>query len=220
MQLDQEKIEIGMIRQFVESEGKKILEIGCGDGRLTTVLAEGASECIAIDPDDSRIAGARSAVGGVDFRVGSGEALDFEDESFDLTLFTMSLHHHADCVRALREAHRTLKKDGTLVILEPAADGELQRVYHLFTDETPGIQRALDAINGSDFTLERQATFHKNWVFEDKEELYDYHFKNYSSTDYDAGIVDSMNRLLGKKIHDRPVILQDKLTIFSMRRKP
>lgn len=220
MQMDQEKREIGILKKFVETEGKKILEIGCGDGRLTSVLAEGADELVAIDPDELSIAQARRNIRGVNFRVGSGEALDFDDESFDLILFTMSLHHHADCVRALREAHRTLKKDGTLVILEPAADGELQRVYHLLTDETPGIKRALDAINGSDFTLERQATFYKNWAFEDKEELYDYHFKNYSSTDYDAGIVDSMNRLLAKKIHDRPVILQDKLTIFSMRRKP
>ncbi|MBW2558030.1 MAG: class I SAM-dependent methyltransferase [Deltaproteobacteria bacterium] len=220
MELDKEKIEIGMIERFVDLKGNRVLEVGCGDGRLTLLFAGESGELIAIDPDDTRIAEARRNIRGVDFRIGSGEALEFEDESFDLIIFTMSLHHHTDCALALREAHRTLKKDGMLVVLEPAVDGETQRFYHLFADETPAIERALGAINGSDFNLEQHEIFYKNWVFEAKEELYSYHFENYSSADYDAGIVSDMNKLLGEKINDKPVVLRDKLEIFSMRREP
>ncbi|MBW2650175.1 MAG: class I SAM-dependent methyltransferase [Deltaproteobacteria bacterium] len=219
MELDKEKIEIGTIERFANLKGSRVLEVGCGDGRLTVLLAGKSGELVAIDPDDACIAEARRNIRGVDFRIGSGEAMEFEDESFDLIIFTMSLHHHTDCAQALREAHRTLGKDGRLVLLEPAIDGEIQRLYHLFVDETPAIERALGAINGSDFDLEQQETFYRNWVFRDKEELYSYHFENYSSADYDAGIVSDMNKLLGEKINDKPVIVKDRIKIFVMRKK-
>ena len=219
MELDKEKTEIRMIERFADLKGNRVLEVGCGNGHLTSLLAEKSAELVGIDPDGASIAEARRNIKGVNFRIGSGEALEFEDESFDLVIFTMSLHHHTDCVLALREAHRTLKKDGRLLILEPAVDGETQRIYHLFANETPAIERALDATNSSDFNLEQHETFYKNWVFKDKEELYSYHFENYGSTDYDAGIVSNINKLLGEKINDKPVILRDKLEIFSMQRE-
>ncbi|MBW2598743.1 MAG: class I SAM-dependent methyltransferase [Deltaproteobacteria bacterium] len=219
MELDKEKIEIGMIERFVDLKGSRVLEVGCGDGRLTVLLAGKSGELVAIDPDDACIVEARRNIKSVDFRVGSGEAMEFEDGSFDLVMFTMSLHHHTDCALALREAHRTLGKDGRLVLLEPAVDGEIQRLYHLFVDETQAIEKALGAIDASDFDLEQHETFYKNWVFRDKEELYSYHFENYSSADCDAGIIDSMSELLGEKINDKPVIVKDRIKIFVMREK-
>ena len=220
MELDKEKVEIGMIERLADLEGNRVLEVGCGDGRLTGLLAGKSGELVAIDPDDASIAEAKRNISGVDLKIGSGEEMGFEDESFDLVIFTMSLHHHTDCALALREARRTLKKDGMLVVLGPAVDGETQRIYHLFVDETLAIERALGAINSSDFNLEQRETFYKNWVFEDKEELYSYHFENYNNADYDAGIVSNINKLLREKINDKPVILRDKLEIFSMRREP
>jgi len=220
MELDKEKVEIGMIERLADLEGNRVLEVGCGDGRLTGLLAGKSGELVAIDPDDASIAEAKRNISGVDLKIGSGEEMGFEDESFDLVIFTMSLHHHTDCALALREARRTLKKDGMLIVLEPAVDGETQRIYHLFVDETLAIERALGAINSSDFNLEQRETFYKNWVFDDKEELYSYHFENYNNADYDAGIVSNINKLLREKINDKPVILRDKLEIFSMRREP
>jgi ubiquinone/menaquinone biosynthesis C-methylase UbiE len=218
MELDKEQIENGMIEKFADPDGKGILEVGCGDGRVTSFLAEKAAELVAIDPDRECIAGAREAVKNADFRVGSGEALEFDDESFDLVMFTMSLHHHRDSKLALGEAYRVLKKEGRLVVLEPAVDGEIQRLYHLFTDEIKAIENALDAIESSDFYLERRETFYKDWVFEDKEEVYNYHFEHYGDSRYDGSIVGSINGLLGDRINEKPVIIKDKLEIFSMRK--
>ena len=78
MELDKEKIEIGMIEQVADLKGKQVLEVGCGDGRLTLLLAGKSGKLIAIDPDDACIAEARRNIRGVDFRLGSGEALEFE----------------------------------------------------------------------------------------------------------------------------------------------
>ncbi len=219
MSLNNGKVEIYMIERFVDLTGKRVLEVGCGDGRLTSLLARKSGTLVAIDPDSESIATAGRKFSGVDFRVGSGETMEFEDNSFDLVLFTMSLHHHTDCERALHEAYRTVTKDGRVVIIEPVADSEIQLLYRLFVDETPAIERASDAIETSDFEVERYEVFEKDWVFEDKEDLYGYHFENYGSTGYDVGIVDCMNRQLGDRIDAEPIIVKEDMRIFLMRKK-
>jgi ubiquinone/menaquinone biosynthesis C-methylase UbiE len=219
MEIDRKHLENSMIEKFVDLEGKHILEVGCGGGRVTAFIAEKAENLIAIDPDEGCIAKARENIRGVDFRVGSGEALDFEGGSFDLVIFTMSLHHHGDCEMALKEARRVLDKSGQLLILEPVLDGEIQRLFHLFTDETEAIEKARHAINRAAFFLERRETFYKDWVFEDKEELYNYHFEYYGDSHYDGSIVGSMNELLGERIDERPIVVKDRLEIVSMRKE-
>jgi ubiquinone/menaquinone biosynthesis C-methylase UbiE len=219
MQLNKGEIEIGMIERFVDLDGKRILEVGCGSGRMTSLLAKRSAILVAIDPDETSIADARRNIDGVDFRVCSGESMEFEDGSFDLILFTMSLHHHANCALALLEAYRTLRETGRLVLLEPVDDSEIQRLYHLFADETSAIEKALDAIDVSHFDMEHYEIFDKDWVFENKEKLYDYHFENYGSADCDAGIIDRMNEQLGEKIDDRPVIVKDGIKLWVMRKK-
>jgi ubiquinone/menaquinone biosynthesis C-methylase UbiE len=219
MDLDKEQIENTMIEKFADLVGKRVLEVGCGDGRVTSLLAKKTGELVAIDPEEGCVAEARENIKGVDFRVGSGEALEFESGSFDLVIFTMSLHHHRNCGEALREAHRVLRRGGQLILLEPARDGELQRLFHLFADETEAIEKARDAIDGADFYPECRETFYKDWVFEDKEELYDYHFEHYGDSHYDGSIVGSMNELLGERIDERPIVVKDKLEIVSMRKE-
>jgi len=185
----------------------------------TSLLAGKSGTLVAIDPDSESIATAGRKFSGVDFRVGSGEAMEFEDNSFDLVLFTMFLHHHTDCERVLREAYRTAAEDGRVVIIEPVADSEIQLLYRLFADETPAIERASDAIETSDFEVELYEVFEKDRVFEDKEDLYGYHFVNYGSTGYDTGIVDCMNRRLGDRIDAEPIIVKEDMRIFLMRKK-
>jgi ubiquinone/menaquinone biosynthesis C-methylase UbiE len=219
MELDRENVEIGTIRRYTPLEGKRVLEVGCGDGRVTALLSEEAGDLVAIDPDEESIVEARDHIKGVDFRVGSGETLEFDNESFDLVMFTMSLHHHRDCKKALREAYRVLKREGQLILLEPAIDGEIQRLFHLFMDETEGIKGALDAINDSQFYTEHCETFSKDWVFEDSQELYDYHFEHYGDSRYNGSIIGSINELLGERIDERPIVVRDKITIVSMRKK-
>ena len=81
------------ILHFANFNNRRVLEIGCGDGHTTRQLVDQAAEFIAIDPDPESIAKAKESLSGVDFRVGSGEDLEFLNNSFDVVLFTKSLHH-------------------------------------------------------------------------------------------------------------------------------
>jgi ubiquinone/menaquinone biosynthesis C-methylase UbiE len=106
------------IEEFIQLKEKVLLEVGCGDGRLTALLADKAAAITAIDTDGSHIEAARKQINGVNFQVGSGEKLGFEDGSFDIVLFSYSLHHQ-DCTKALAEAKRVLRQDGCILIIEP-----------------------------------------------------------------------------------------------------
>jgi ubiquinone/menaquinone biosynthesis C-methylase UbiE len=97
-----------MIFKHADLKHKEVLEIGCGDGRITSFLKGEAHTLIAIDSDAQSIKKASSKLSGVEFRVGCGESLDFPDNRFDLILFTLSLHHqnsrmaskkHRECSR-------------------------------------------------------------------------------------------------------------------------
>ena len=89
-------VEVRIIERFVQLAGRRILEVGCGDGRLTFQYASRASAVVAIDPDPDSIAAARRvrAVEGVRhaaFQVASGERLPMSGQPFDVALFSWSL---------------------------------------------------------------------------------------------------------------------------------
>ena len=90
MEDDTKNIALEMIEKFVSLQDHKVLEIGCGEGRMSKLLAPKSRKYIAIDPDEQSIEKAKSEIPDVDFRIGSGEALEFEDGSFPIILFTLS----------------------------------------------------------------------------------------------------------------------------------
>ena len=75
--------------------GRRVLEVGCGDGRLTRRYAHRAGSVLAIDPDPARInafeqdpPGANVTARAVDFL---GDDLDLPARSVDAIIFSWSL---------------------------------------------------------------------------------------------------------------------------------
>jgi len=122
------------IFQFADLANKLVLEIGCGDGRITALMAGNAKKLVAVEPDAETIREARKKVSDADFLIGSGENLNFPDACFDLVIFTLSLHHQ-NSTRAIGEAIRVLKDEGTILVIEPINDGEIERLFALFRNE-------------------------------------------------------------------------------------
>ena len=122
------------IEEFVDLSGREMLEIGCGDGRLSSLLADKVKHLTAIDPDQAMINQACKEISAVDFRVGYGEKLDFNDRSYDIVLFSYSLHHQ-DCVQALDEAKRVVRDNGSILIIEPSAEGEYTHLVSIFQED-------------------------------------------------------------------------------------
>jgi ubiquinone/menaquinone biosynthesis C-methylase UbiE len=77
-------------------EGKRVLEVGCGDGRLTLLYAERAAEVLGIDTEEESIREARGALPDrlrdrVEFRVADVQALDVPRQKFDIAFLSWSL---------------------------------------------------------------------------------------------------------------------------------
>ena len=85
------------LRQAVNWRGKRVLEVGCGDGRLTLRLAQlGAKSILAIDPDAALVRGARKALperyrARIRYQVGSIERLPRRKDLFDIAVLSWSL---------------------------------------------------------------------------------------------------------------------------------
>jgi 2-polyprenyl-3-methyl-5-hydroxy-6-metoxy-1,4-benzoquinol methylase len=89
-------IEVRLIQRFADIKGKRILEVGCGDGRLTREIAPLASSVVAIEPDPAKIAVARrlaasEGISNVSFRVKSAERLRPNAGPFEVAIFSWSL---------------------------------------------------------------------------------------------------------------------------------
>jgi ubiquinone/menaquinone biosynthesis C-methylase UbiE len=94
--IDPEGVEPGALTQLIDPTGLRVLEIGCGDGRLTWHYAGSAATVVGIDPSEESIAKARAAVpaklaGRVRFEVKDVLELDEPASAFDLAFFSWSL---------------------------------------------------------------------------------------------------------------------------------
>jgi len=96
--IDPENDERRALFEFADFTGKKVLEIGCGDGRLTWRYAEKTAHVVAIEPSAELIETAKKNTpphlqGRVDFQAASLE--DFAAKSktsiFDLVILSYSL---------------------------------------------------------------------------------------------------------------------------------
>lgn len=130
---DMPNLKLDHILQALEKEQHvKLLEIGCGSGRILASIREHSnqSELIGVDPSKAQIALAQKANqrNKIDFFVGDGEHLQFPDNSFTHVIIMDVLEHVEKPSKVLQEARRVLKKKGTLISFIPV---ENQGVYWL-----------------------------------------------------------------------------------------
>ena len=89
--------EIRALQKTVEWKGKRVLEIGCGEGRLTLRLAAFHPRHIeALDPDKARVRLARKSLPAkygrlITYHVGHAERLRYAREQFDIAIFSWAL---------------------------------------------------------------------------------------------------------------------------------
>ena len=93
---DPEDTETKALHDYVDFSDKRVLEIGCGDGRLTWRYADRAAHIVAIDPkaEDIEIAIEECPAelrDKIEFRAARLEELDLPAEKFDLALLSWSL---------------------------------------------------------------------------------------------------------------------------------
>lgn len=92
--MEVDRLELDTVRELVDVSGKRVLEMGCGDGRFTYLYADDAAYVLGVDPKRDEIREARRArpaslARGVQFRV--AKTITPPRRPFDVALFSWSL---------------------------------------------------------------------------------------------------------------------------------
>ena len=96
--------------------GQSVLDVGCGPGALTAVLAGLVStgRVSAVDPSEPFVEACRARVPGADVRVGAAEALPFGDASFDAVLSQLVINFMSDPQTGVGEMRRVARPGATV----------------------------------------------------------------------------------------------------------
>ena len=98
----------------------RVLDVGCGSGWATRLMAEKApsGRVVGIDIADEMIAIARETslqFSNIEFRVAGAEKLPFKDGEFSHAFSMESLYYYADVLVALKEIRRVVEPGGLFV---------------------------------------------------------------------------------------------------------
>lgn len=100
------------------SPGQRWLDVGCGNGAFTDLVAQDCApgEIHGIDPSEGQLAFARNRLEGrnVTFRQGDALALPFDDGTFDIAVMALVIHYVSEPARAIAEMVRVLRPGGTI----------------------------------------------------------------------------------------------------------
>jgi ubiquinone/menaquinone biosynthesis C-methylase UbiE len=96
-------------------EGSRVLDVGCGTGRLEAALA-GRARVWAVDAEPKMLEVARRSAPDATFKEARAEALPFKDAWFDRVVLWLS-SHLVDGARAFAEARRVLAPGGRAVVV-------------------------------------------------------------------------------------------------------
>lgn len=93
---DPEGNETRHLRDFADFAGKRVLEVGCGEGRLTWRYASASSLTVGLDPDRTALRVARidrpsDLADKVHFANAHAEYIPFRKETFDIAVLAWSL---------------------------------------------------------------------------------------------------------------------------------
>ncbi|MBI5534720.1 MAG: class I SAM-dependent methyltransferase [Deltaproteobacteria bacterium] len=143
--------------------GESVLDVGCGTGTLAIAAAArvgGSGKVHGIDPSPSMVDRAKSkadeARAHAQFQVGTIESIPFPDETFDLVLSTIMLHHLPEAVRCKGFEHvrRVLKPGGRFfsVDFEPPRTLPIVAWLSRMHDDTPGVRAMAESLREAGFT--------------------------------------------------------------------
>lgn len=116
--------------------GRRTLEVGCGEGRVTRDLVARGHRVTGVDTALGLVREARLAPGGGTWALADGAGLPFPDGCFDLVVAYNSLQVVADMPAAVREAARVLDPGGRLAfcVSHPVTD-----LGHFLGDEPDAV---------------------------------------------------------------------------------
>jgi ubiquinone/menaquinone biosynthesis C-methylase UbiE len=114
---------------------ERVLDIATGPGYIAEAFARAAREVMGVDLTAAMLAigeerTKQNGVSNVSFRIGDAQNLPFENESFDVVVCRLALHHMQDPGRVVREMARVCRVGGTILMEDVYASEHLGRAEY------------------------------------------------------------------------------------------
>ena len=170
-----------LIMEHLPLDGARVIDVGCGEGWLTHLVAPITITTIGIDPSAVALERARAAngIGNGVFVQASADDLPFDPASVNIAIYYNSLHHVAEAIqeKALAETARVLSPGGLLCIVEPEARGSCYELFQPIDEEsavyTATYNLILETASGIKFQQVHEEQFLDGYVYRDFEQFLD-----------------------------------------------
>lgn len=157
-----------LITGFLPLDGARVLDIGCGEGWLTRLVAPKTASVIGIDPSATALQRARAvaSVANEIYVLASADNLPLNQACADLAIYYNSLHHVPATLQnnTLKETARVLADGGMLCIVEPMASGSAYELFQPVDDESAVYDTTHELIIGVASDVEFQQEMEKLFV--------------------------------------------------------
>jgi ubiquinone/menaquinone biosynthesis C-methylase UbiE len=125
------------IIENLNPENTVLLDYGCGYGDSLICLASNIKRGVGIDISNARIENAKivvkdKGIENIEFFVMDAMNTSFNNNEFDI-IKGLSILHHLDLDKSLKEMKRILKNDGKAYFIEPLATNPIIQLYRYFT---------------------------------------------------------------------------------------
>jgi ubiquinone/menaquinone biosynthesis C-methylase UbiE len=101
------------------STAHRVLDLGCGRGATVVYLKERHHiQAVGIDPSEKLIEAARKLCEGLEFVIGRGEDIPFDDRNFQCVFAECTLSLMDDVDSAIKEVYRVLEDKGWFIITD------------------------------------------------------------------------------------------------------
>lgn len=113
------KIIFDKLLSGISIKGKKFLDVGCGLGFFSREALKRGAIVVGCDVGPNLVNYCRKKIPEAKFVVSSASNLSFQNNFFDIVLFTEVLEHVDDQFKSLDEVFRVVKKGGYVVLTTP-----------------------------------------------------------------------------------------------------
>ena len=111
-----DELEKTIIKELLPLSGRRIIDLGCGFGRLNSAYADRFDEVVCFDGSMSLLLEAKKIVKGqTTFIAGDIKYLPFREMTFDTVLMIRVFHHLLDSPKTIHDLNRIISPEGILI---------------------------------------------------------------------------------------------------------